>query len=668
MELLPELLVDGLSPGRPAVSPDGRWVAYVVEPVTFTGELWSLLWVAPVDGSAPPRQLTDGKRLVAQPRWTADSTALVFLADGQLMRIDPSGGDQRELLSWDGGILDHRPLADGAIAFIAPPQPGASAAGESDVIVWGTEPGDGLWLLPPGQGSPRRLTGLGALDGRHVVTAEVRPDGRALAVISWDVPAEEPGAWTARLHVVDLASGAAQDLGPTAMYADSPVWWRAGGGDGHDAHDWHVSYLGTTPPGGAGGRAVLDVTVPESGVAALPAAATSADACRHRDLTEGLDVCPTDLVQHPDGRPPLALFAEGLDSALRRYDPATGCFDRLTVIPGRADGPAVDGTGEVVALLISAGHAPVDVHVRRGAEAFRQVSDTRPHFREVVWGAQERLSWRAPDGLEIEGVLVLPPGRTRADGPFPLHVSLHGGPYERWADQLQFQWYLSAQWLAACGHAVLMPNPRGSEGRGHAFAAMVSGDVGGAEYTDIIAGVDHLVDAGVADPERLSVSGWSHGGYMAAWAVTRTDRFRASIVGAGIADWGLQVAHGELGTQEAFLGGSTGWEGPGPHPHDAVSPVSYAAAITTPVLILHGEADTNVPLSQAIYLQRALSHHGVPHQLAVYPGAGHIVAGREHQRDIMLRARDFLAEHVLLAGQAEDAREAAGCEGDRADK
>lgn len=145
-----------------------------------------------------------------------------------------------------------------------------------------------------------------------------------------------------------------------------------------------------------------------------------------------------------------------------------------------------------------------------------------------------------------------------------------------------------------------------------------------------MSGVDLLIGEGAADPDRLSISGWSHGGFLAAWAVARSDRFRAAVVGAGIADWALQIAHGDFGAQEAALCGSTGWEGPGPHPRDAVSPISYAAAITTPVLILHGEKDTNVPLSQALYLHRALSHYG--------------------QLDIMRRTRDFLAEHVPTSG------------------
>ena len=126
---------------------------------------------------------------------------------------------------------------------------------------------------------------------------------------------------------------------------------------------------------------------------------------------------------------------------------------------------------------------------------------------------------------------------------------------------------------------------------------------------------------------------------MAAWAVGQTGRFKAALMGAGISDWGMQVGVGELGTLEAALCGSCGWEGPGPHRHDQLSPISYASRIRTPVLMLHGQDDTNVPVGQAILLHRALTHFGVEHELVVYPREGHLIAERDHQIDVLRRTR-----------------------------
>jgi dipeptidyl aminopeptidase/acylaminoacyl peptidase len=200
-------------------------------------------------------------------------------------------------------------------------------------------------------------------------------------------------------------------------------------------------------------------------------------------------------------------------------------------------------------------------------------------------------------------------------------------------------WHPSGQWLATTGYAVFLPNPRGGQGHGHDFAARVAGAVGLDEWTDICTGIDLLVADGVADPDRLGIGGWSHGGFMAAWAVGQTDRFKASLMSAGISDWGMQAATGEYGTYESGLGGSVGWEGPGPHRHDRLSPISFASKIRTPVLILHGENDTNVPLSQSTFFHRALRHFGVEHEFVVYPREGHSFRERNHRLDVLRRTR-----------------------------
>jgi dipeptidyl aminopeptidase/acylaminoacyl peptidase len=198
-------------------------------------------------------------------------------------------------------------------------------------------------------------------------------------------------------------------------------------------------------------------------------------------------------------------------------------------------------------------------------------------------------------------------------------------------------------WLAAAGYAMFLPNPRGSQGHGHEFAVTVAGAVGTDEWTDLLTGIDLLVDAGVADPDRLGIGGWSHGGFVTAWAVGQTDRFRAAVMGAGICDWGMQTGVGELGTQEADLGGSAGWEGPAPLRHHQLSPISYVSKARTPVLILHGQNDTNVPVGQAIYFHRALDHFGVQNELVVYPREGHNITERQHQIDLLHRTRAWFA-------------------------
>lgn len=141
---------------------------------------------------------------------------------------------------------------------------------------------------------------------------------------------------------------------------------------------------------------------------------------------------------------------------------------------------------------------------------------------------------------------------------------------------------------------------------------------------------------------------------MAAWAISQTNRFKAAIMNAGISDWSIQVAAGHFGVFEADLGGSTGWESPGPHRHDLLSPISYASKIRTPLLILHGQDDTNVPLAQATYLRRALSRFGVEHEFVVYPREGHGVQERNHQIDVFRRTHAWFDKWIGDPTSAQD--------------
>ncbi|MFG1973024.1 S9 family peptidase [Nonomuraea fuscirosea] len=657
-------VVDGVLPLRPTISPDGRRAAYAATPVGRAEEHpSSAIWIAATDGSTSPRQLTAGTAWDGNPRWSPDSASLCFASDRsrrgtvQLYRISLGGGEAEPLTTRPGGIRDHLPLAGGRLVAVTAEDPPTDederrwAAGD-DARVWGERvPYLRVWLLDLDTGDLRRVAGL---DDRHVVELAQHPAGGPLAVLTWATPELDPGCATGELHVIDPATGAVRDLGRAGLEASALTWWH------DDDGSRHLCYLATTPPGPVGGRAVFDLTVPATDLLdrTVPGAGPAAD---HRNLTEGMAVCPSGLAQCADG-PPLALFADGLDTGIFRLDPAALRFERLSTFAGSAVALTASHSGEVVAMLASTAYEPMNVHAGppagqlTGPHAgqftgqFVRLSDTRPELREVRWGTQERLSYRASDGLELDGLLILPPGRTRRDGPFPLVTLVHGGPYSRHADQFMLSVIPSGQWLATAGYAVFLPNPRGGEGHGHAFAAAVAGAAGLDEWTDISTGIDLLIADGVADPDRLGIGGWSHGGFMAAWAVGQTGRFRAAVMGAGISDWGMLVATGEGGALEAGLSGSCGWEGPGPHPHDRLSPVSYASKIRTPVLILHGEDDANVPLGQATYFHRALRRFGGEHEFVVFPREGHVIQERRHQIDVLERTRAWFDR--WLAGPA----------------
>lgn len=621
--LTAELVVDGRAPQTPALAPNGHLLCYVLASTSRIGDhLDTEVWLVDIDGAVAPRRATADTSTESRPRWSADSGTLFFLSDRaergtpQVHRLTLADGTMTALTSWRAGVIDHLPLAHpNLVALLAEDEPteqdARRARDRDDAIVVGErEPRARLRLLDLRTG---RVTAPDVFGDRHVVELRQRPDGGPLAVLTQVSADNDYGPRTRQLHLFDPTTGTAEDLGPVEAEARSLAWWPAEDG-------WHLGYVALTPPVLQAGTAVFDLALASRVL---------------RNRTAGLSMCPTELCQTDAA--PLVVFADGLNTTLARLDP-TGPTT-LSRHPGRLDALTATPTGEEIAALTGSRYQPANVHLGPPTGPLRKITDTRPELDGIALGTQQPLAYRAADGLDLEGLLVLPVGQTASEGPFPLVTIMHGGPYDRYADRCQLFSFPSAQWLAAAGYTVFLPNPRGGQGHGHQFAASVAGRVGQEEWTDILTGIDVLIAEGIADPDRLGIAGWSHGGFMSAWAIGQTERFRSALVGAGVIDWGMLAATGENGQFEAALGGSTGWSGIGPHPHDAVSPISFASRIRTPVLILHGAEDTNVPLGQAVYFHRALRHFGVEHEFVIYPREGHSIRERNHQLDVLRRTR-----------------------------
>jgi len=241
-------------------------------------------------------------------------------------------------------------------------------------------------------------------------------------------------------------------------------------------------------------------------------------------------------------------------------------------------------------------------------------------------GTLAPVRWEGRDGLALEGLLVEP---AAGAAPHPLLTWIHGGPVFRWSDTWSMLAPL-APLLVRRGYALFFPNPRGSAGRGAAFAAMVRGDMGGEDARDVLTGIDALLARGIADPARLGVLGRSYGGFMTCWLVTQTDRFAAAAAECPVADWISQHHTSNLGRfDELFLG-----EPPGrlDGRHVQRSPVVHAHAARTPTLLLAGAEDRCTPPGQAGEFFTALRANGVESKLVVYPDEGH---GQERLESIV---------------------------------
>lgn len=255
-------------------------------------------------------------------------------------------------------------------------------------------------------------------------------------------------------------------------------------------------------------------------------------------------------------------------------------------------------------------------------------------------GPVEEVKWTAPDGLEIEGVLVLPKTGSK---PYPLVLNVHGGPVWCWRNKWQIAGPIFPL-LVSRGYAVLSPNPRGSSGRGQEFAERVLGDMGGLDTYDYLSGIDALVDRGIADPKRLGVTGGSYGGYISAWLVTQTDRFAASVPVAPVTDWFAQHTTANIPTFDAlFLDGK-------PYAPDGLfyqrSPVKFVGRCKTPVLQISGLEDLCTPATQALQFHRALIEHGAKSVVVMYPGEGHGVRKFPAYTDYCYRTLSWFEEHM----------------------
>ena len=324
----------------------------------------------------------------------------------------------------------------------------------------------------------------------------------------------------------------------------------------------------------------------------------------------------------------LALVEQDRDTWLAKVDPVSGHIDYLTQGARFATGFATSDDGRI-AVVDGGVEAPP---VLRAVEG-RTLADHN------AWLAGRRLaevrdvSWQS-DGVAIHGLLTLPIDYRPGDKP-PLIVRVHGGPVYQYSHEFMADW----QVYAAQGYAVLAPNPRGSSGRGQAFAEAQMANWGGPDVADVSAGISHVIDAGLVDPERIGIGGWSYGGILTNYMIVSDPRIRAAVSGAGMANflggYGLdQYARDyeiELGAPWAE-----------PERWMRMSRAFFdAPRITAPTLYLCAEQDHNVPCAGSQQMYQALKSLGVPTRLVIYPGESHGLTTPSHIEDRMQRQLDW---------------------------
>ena len=362
-----------------------------------------------------------------------------------------------------------------------------------------------------------------------------------------------------------------------------------------------------------------------------------ASGARRQVDTAGVDV------SWSEWRAPGRLFAiglRGLDTVALEVDSASGDARETWVwAEGCGDfSPFASpiGADDAFAAVVGGGHATHDADQGRGGRGPASGDDRprreRARCRSAI-AARERVTWTAPDGLEIQGFITLPATGT---APTRLIAHVHGGPIWATTDHPVGAWSGA---LLDRGYAIFQPNPRGSSGRGREFAARVIGDMGGGDARDILSGLDHLVERGLADPERIGVMGGSYGGFMAAWLPTRgrpVPGGRQRLAGHRLVLGAVRQHAGIVGRRLTSAGNRSTC----PRHYVRQSPV-LAKDLTTPTLLTAGLHDRATPVGQATEFYRALRGRGVPAEVVRYPQEGHGVRNFPALIDFVARTVDW---------------------------
>ena len=683
----------------PRLSPDGRYAAVSLQTVApgFDGYR-EALWLVPTDGSAAPRQVTLGARRDHHPRFSPDGATLGFISDRRSLVEDETSWPKREpkdredieqvhLLPLDGG--EARRLTDlprGVDAFewspdgmrlvVVTTSHGATATdddrrrGIDRTKHPGTPPpsdyrfidrldymlnGTGftydrighLWLVDAATGEATRLTDGRAADREPAWS----PDGRRVAFSSNRRRDADILSTRLDIHVVDVATRAvtAVTRGPRSMFF-APTWMPDGrtiaalghrieGGAGSRNDVWLFAANGSdaSPTGGRNLSAVHDL-MPGSGM--------------NSDVTRG--EWPT-LIPSKGGR--WLHLSAPIDGAyeLWRIRVTDGRLERLTegrhyisgwhAVPG---GTGHGRGGTRIAYLRSTPTEPPDLWLLDTGGASRSKPRRLTRFNAAVL---DDLDLREPverhssvDGRDIQGWL-LPAG----EGSRPLVVEIHGGPHTLYGWSLIWEFQI----LVAAGMSVFYCNPRGSEGYGEAFNDANHRDWGTGPTRDVLAGVDALVEDGLADPERLGVTGGSYGGYLTTWIVGHDRRFRAAMTCRSVSDMSILFSTGDISgfdwPQLEFA--TTPWADPGYYRE--ISPITYADAIRTPLLIQHSERDIRTTIAQAEALFTVLRSFRRPVRLLRVPEETHELtrSGTPYRRVENLRIVEGWFRHFLVEGK-----------------
>lgn len=632
----------------PQVSADGKWIAYTVTTIDRDDDQnVSNIWMVSWDGTQNIR-LTYGTESESSPRWSPDGKYLAFVSSrpgkakgSQVWALDRRGGEARQLTHLkDFSISQYEWSPDSAklvLALRKKDEPAEESKKNSDAKEKPPKPviidryhfkedvegyldakaHNHLYLFDIATEKLDELTPDQPFDESN---PKWSPDGTKIAFVSnrdkdpdrsdntdvYDIDAH-PGS---ALH--RLTSYAGQDSGPLAWSPDSAsIAYLQGSESKYTAYN--MDRLALVPANGGASRI----------------------------LTQSLDRGVSFPAFEAAGRSLLFIVADDRSEYPARVAVEGGAAERLAA--GQLVVEALNSSAGHTAILCATDNAPPEVYALEGGTPRKLTAHNDAMLAQLQLGAVEDISFKSHDGTEVHGLITKPPS-FEAGKKYPALLRIHGGPNGQDGHAFSFQHQL----LAANGYIVISINYRGSAGRGEKYGQSIFADWGNKEVADLLAGVDHVLGMGIADPDRLGIGGWSYGGILTDYTIASDQRFKVAISGAGSANQISMYGVDEYVFQYDHEIGPP-WRNP-----QGWMKVSYpffkADRIHTPTLFMGGDKDFNVPLIGGEQMYQALQTLGVPTELVIYPGEYHEFTRPSFLRDRLERYLAWYAKYLKPAG------------------
>jgi dipeptidyl aminopeptidase/acylaminoacyl peptidase len=606
--------------GDIALSPDGKNVAWVQSTAATTEKQ---TYVRGTSENSPATMLnlpTTGERVDATPAWAPDSKTLAFFSNAgekeqkQLWTVNADGSGAKKLTQLSGYAARPCWSHDGKqIAFLYIEGAGGGgpllAAPTTTGIIDKAVHNQRIAVVDVATGQVRQVSP----PDLHIYDFDWSPDDKMFVATAAPGPGDN-NWWIAQVYKIDIAKGNATSIYKPSLQVAVPRW-------SPDAKS--VAFIeGLMSDEGFHGGDLFTISADGSGLTnRTPGRKSSVNAIFWQTPDRIL------LTEYVGGGTAISELTLANNSVRTIWKGPEGLHAF-----GNFPNFAVSKDGKFAAASRSSYNTPPEVWAGAIGE-WRQLTKNNSAL-SADWGKAESFEW-TNEGFNIQGWIV-PPAKVESGKKYPMVVLIHGGPSSVTTSDWPAGFGMSRAIIAALsarGYYVLLPNPRGSYGQGEDFTRGNVKDFGHGDLRDDLAGADAAIKKYPIDPNRLGVTGWSYGGFMTMWTVTQTNRFRAAVAGAGIANWQSYYGQNLIDQWMIPFFGATVYDDPAVYKKS--SPIEFIKKVKTPTLVIVGEHDAECPSPQSYEFWHALRTFKVPTQLIIYPGEGHLFLKPENQADRM---------------------------------